>query len=53
MILAPAPIRVATVGEHHILYAREAQARRLKYGVPSSASGGTPPHPLDEHPSTR
>ena len=51
--LAPTPIRVATAGEHHILYAREAQARRLWVGVPSSASGGSPPHPLDEHPSTR
>ena len=32
VILAPTPIRVASLGEHHILSAHEAQARRLALG---------------------
>jgi hypothetical protein len=31
-ILAPAPIRVASRGEHHIRYAHKAQVRRLALG---------------------
>ena len=31
-ILTPTPIRVASAGEHHILYAHEAQERRLGTG---------------------
>jgi hypothetical protein len=50
--LAPTPIRVAVVGEHHILCAHEAQARRLALGSFFSLGRQTPPHPLDERQCT-